>query len=145
MSSEVSFELSLFVEHGREQEAADFYARAFGAEQVDTYSLHGALIAVELRFGSMPVTITGSNPKREQEPSRGGPFFPKNPGAVSAILRLNVGSLDQVVQKAVSVGATIRSPVQTDQTGRRAATVFDPFGHIWALVERPVEDARQAA
>lgn len=33
-------------------------------------------------------------------------------------------------------GAVTRDGVQMDVLGRRVASVFDPFGHIWALVER---------
>lgn len=145
MSADITIELSLFIEHGREQEAANFYASAFGAEQVNAHYSDGVLNAVDLRLGSMLLSVTGSNPKREQEPALGGPFFPKAAGAVSAILRLNVGNFDQVLQKAIRAGATVRDAVQADQSGRRIATVFDPFCHIWALVERSAEERRRAA
>ncbi|WP_245521224.1 VOC family protein [Rhizobium laguerreae] len=136
MADDISIEFSLLVEHGREQEAADFYAAAFGAKQVDTYSLDGVLMAVEMRFGTMPVSVAGSNPKREQAASYGGPFFPKAPGAVSVVFRLNVGDIEGAAQRAVAAGALTRDAIQTDILGRRVASVFDPFGHIWALVER---------
>lgn len=145
MTDDMSLELTLFVEHGREQEAADFYRSAFGATQVGTHGFDNAVTAVELRLGTMPLTVTGSNPKREQDPSLGGPFFPKASGAVSAIMRLTVGDLEGIVQKAVRAGATLRDPIQPDHSGRRVASLFDPFGHIWALLERPAEDARKAA
>jgi len=145
LNDTISVELSLFVEHGREQEAADFYTAAFGARQVDIYAIEGVPVAVQLLLGSLPLSVVGSNPKREQQPSHGGPFFPKKAGAVSAILRLNVNDLDGAMQKAVSAGAAIRDPVQADGTGRRIASVFDPFGHIWGLAERTAKEVRQAA
>jgi uncharacterized glyoxalase superfamily protein PhnB len=145
MADEVGVELSLFVEHGREQEAADFYLAAFGAEQVEQYRPGGVLLAVELRLGSMSLTVAGSNPKREKELSHGGPFSPGVAGAVSAVSQLKVGNLDQVIQKALTAGATLRNPIQLDDTKRRVASVFDPFGHIWGLVEQRPEQARQAA
>jgi uncharacterized glyoxalase superfamily protein PhnB len=145
MADEVGVELSLFVEHGREQEAADFYLAAFGAEQVEQYRPGGVLLAVELRLGSMSLTVAGSNPKREKEPSHGGPFSPGGAGAVSAVPRLVVSNLDSVVQKAIAAGARLRNPIQLDDTERRVASVFDPFGHIWGLVEQRPEQARQAA
>jgi uncharacterized glyoxalase superfamily protein PhnB len=136
MADDISVEFSLLVEHGREQEAADFYGAAFGAQQVDTYSVDGVLMAVEMRFGAMPVSVAGSNPKREQTPSYGGPFFPKAPGAVSTVFRVNVDDIDSAMRRAVGAGAVIRDAIQTDILGRRVASVFDPFGHIWGLVER---------
>ncbi|ASR10653.1 MULTISPECIES: VOC family protein [Rhizobium] len=145
MADDISIEFSLLVEHGREQDAADFYAAAFGAQQVDTFSSDGVVMAVEMRFGTMPVSVAGSNPKREQHPSYGGPFFPKEPGAVSTVFRINVGDIDGAVERAVTAGAVIRDKPQTDVFGRRVSSVYDPFGHIWALVERKAASLSVAA
>lgn len=79
MTEDISVEFSLFVEQGREREAANFYAAAFGAREVDAYNIDGVLAGVEMRFGNLPVWIAGSNPNREKTPSYGGPFFPKAP------------------------------------------------------------------
>lgn len=47
---------------------------------------------------------------------------------------------------AVTVaGATVRDPAQLDAAGRTVATVFDPAGHIWALIERKAMDMAKAA
>ncbi|ULJ82662.1 hypothetical protein MF410_34015 (plasmid) [Rhizobium sp. C104] len=69
MTEAISVEFSLFVEHGREREAANFYAAAFGAQEVDTYSIDGVLAGVVMRLWEMGVTVAGSNPNREKEPS----------------------------------------------------------------------------
>jgi PhnB protein len=145
MNNGIGVEVSLFVEHGREQEAADFYTTAFAAKQIDTYSADGVLMGVSLRLGSLHLAVVGSNPKRELQPSLGGPFFPKVPGAVSAILRLHVHDLDEAMHKAVKAGATIRDPIQRSIDGRRGASIFDPFGHMWGLDERSTESDRRAA
>jgi PhnB protein len=145
MSHEIGVEMSLFVEHGREQEAADFYSAAFAAKQIDTYSADGVLMAVNLRLGSLHLAVVGSNPERELQPSLGGPFFPKVPGAVSAILRLHVHDLNEAMHKAVKAGATIRDPIQRSVDGRRGASIFDPFGHMWGLDERSTENEGRAA
>lgn len=130
MSADIVVEPSLFVEHGREREAATFYAAAFGAQEENTTDIDGVLGAVEMRFGSLPVWVAGSNPNREQSPSYGGPFFPKEPGAVSTIFQLKVGNIEGVMQRALSAGAVIRDEIQTDVMGRRVASIFDPFDHI---------------
>ncbi|MCJ8053683.1 VOC family protein [Shinella curvata] len=145
MSNEISIEISLFVEHGREQEAADFYVAAFGAEVIEPYRLDGVLMGFAMRFGATPVAVAGSNPRREQNPSYGGPFFPKVAGSVSAIFTLNVGDIEHAVQRASRSGAVIRDAVQRDVLDRRVASLFDPFGHIWALVERKAESLDLAA
>ncbi|MGD9476862.1 VOC family protein [Shinella sp. G-2] len=145
MHDEPGLEISLFVEHGREQEAADFYAAAFGAEILDAYRSDGVLMGFAMRFGALPVAVAGSNPRRERNPAYGGPFFPKTAGAVSAIFTLHVGDIAVAMQQAIAAGATIRDEIQVDEIGRNVASLFDPFGHIWALVERKAERASLAA
>ncbi|MGY5810099.1 hypothetical protein ACXHXG_20620 [Rhizobium sp. LEGMi198b] len=39
----------------------------------------------------------------------------------------------------------VRDEIQTDILGRRVASIFDPVGHIWALVERRAERVSNAA
>ncbi|WP_247643690.1 VOC family protein [Agrobacterium tumefaciens] len=145
MTEDISLEFSLFVERGREREAANFYAAAFGAQEENTSDIDGVLAAVEMRFGNLPVWVAGSNPNREKSPSYGGPFFPKEPGAVSTMFHLNVGNIEDVMQRALAAGAVVRDEIQTDIIGRRVASIFDPFGHIWALAERKAEGMSLAA
>ncbi len=145
MTDDMSIQLSLFLEHGREREAANFYAAAFGAQEMDTCSIDGVLAGVAMRFGELPVTVAGSNPNREKMPSYGGPFFPKEAGAVSTIFQVNVGDIDTAVQRAVLAGAVIRDNIQTDEIGRWVASIFDPFNHIWTFVERKRETTSRAA
>ncbi|MCR6498582.1 VOC family protein [Shinella sp. CPCC 101442] len=145
MTGEISIEMSLFVQHGREQEAADFYVAAFGAEVIEPYRLDGVLMGFAMRFGTVPVAVAGSNPRREQNPSYGGPFFPKAAGSVSAIFTLNIADIEHAVRQASQAGAVIRDAVQMDVLGRRVASIFDPFGHIWALVERKAGHIARAA
>lgn len=104
MTDEISVEISLFVEHGREQEAADFYAAGFGAIVIEPYSLDGVLMGFAMRFGAMPVAVAGSNPRREENPSHGEPFFPKAAGSVSAIFTLIVNDIEHTMQWAIDAG-----------------------------------------
>lgn len=137
--------LTLFVELGRVREAADFYAIAFDAKQVGTHQVAGQLAAVELQLGGIALTVAGANPQREREPGRGGPFFPKAHGAVSTIVQLTVSDIDMAMCAASEAGAMIRNEMQADEAGRRVASVFDPFGHIWSFVEHKAPAARIAA
>lgn len=143
--STVSVALSLFVEHGRQQEAADFYVAAFGAQSVQTHSHEGQVIAVDLQLGTLDLSVVGANPKRQTTPSLGGPFHPQAAGAVSAALRLTVDDIDAVFAEALIAGATVRDAIGPDVTGSRSASLFDPFGHVWGLSQRKAEDAQLAA
>jgi uncharacterized glyoxalase superfamily protein PhnB len=133
---EMTLSMTLFVEHGRQQEAASFYEAAFGAVQTKTYTHDSELMGFDLRLGDRIISVAGSNPHREADPSRGGPFFPKGIGAVSSIFRLEVGNAESALERAVAAGGVVRDKLQISHDGQRVATLFDPFGHIWAIVER---------
>lgn len=69
------------------------------------------------------------------------------PGLCAPPRLYNKLAQDYALQKGVSdvSGAVIRDEIQTDVIGRRVASIFDPFGHIWALVERKAEGMSLAA
>lgn len=137
--------VSVVVEHGREEEAASFYQRAFGAIRGGSYLFEGVPISIDLRIGGVALQVGGANPRREQEPRRGGPFFPKAHGAVSAVFILDVANVQAALQRPIGVGATIRGNLAAATDGRRGATVFDPFGHIWGLRDKAPVKLRHAA
>jgi PhnB protein len=59
--------------------------------------------------------------------------------SVSGSLCIYVADVDAVFAKAVERGATVREKPDTFVTGDRFASVYDPFGHRWAVMTR-VED-----
>ncbi|MFB9950812.1 VOC family protein [Rhizobium puerariae] len=135
IGSDFSLSLSLFVKQGLERETADFYRAAFGAEEINCYEML-RLLMIEMRLGPMGITVCGSDPKREAAPSHEGPFHPGTAGAVSAIFQLTVPDVKAVVSAAVEAGGIVRDEVQTDTRERQVASVFDPAGHIWVLIEQ---------
>ncbi|MCX8568496.1 glyoxalase superfamily protein [Aminobacter sp. MET-1] len=137
--------ISILVKHGREEEAAAFYQHAFGAVRGGVYRFEGRPISIDLRIGDVAVQVGGANPRRELEPHRGGPFFPKADGAVSVVFILEVANAAAALQRAVDAGARLRGELASATDGRRGATVFDPFGHIWALRDRTPVRLRRAA
>jgi len=133
--AQVQLGMTIFVEHGREQDAIVFYEKALGAVKGAAYSHGGVLIGAELMLGHIAISVAGANPRRELEPSRGGPFFPKARGAVSTIFRLEVRDIDATLKQAIAAGASIRDEIQLSTNRLRAASFFDPFGYIWGLHE----------
>lgn len=141
-----SLSFTLFVEHGRQEEAAMFYQAAFGAVRTKTHYLQRQeLMAVELDLGGWLISVCGSNPRRESEPWRGRPFFPKEKGAGNAVYRLDVDDVEAVLEAAVAAGAGIRDSLQVADNGYRVATIFNPFGHIWGLTEKAAATTKQTA
>lgn len=145
MHNDGELSMTLVVKHGREQEAADFYQVAFGARVVTHHHGTGGLMAVDMDFGTVRICVAGANPKRDEDGSLGGPRSPEASGTLSATLRLAVRDLEAAVSTATGAGATVRDPIQNDTAGRRVATLFDPFGHFWALVQRQRAELSEAA
>ncbi|GAA4117789.1 glyoxalase superfamily protein [Aminobacter aganoensis] len=143
--AEVDLAMAILVEHGREEEAAAFYQRAFGAVRGGAYMFEGKPISIDLRIGDVALQVGGANPRREGEPQRGGPFFPKAHGAVSAVFILDVANAETALQRAIGAGAILRGELGVATDGRRGATVFDPFGHIWGLRDKTPIKLRRAA
>jgi len=135
-SGETNLSINLFVAHGQENEAATFYSEAFGAVEVFRHFLSDQLTAVDLHVGETMIRVAGSNPRREDAPALGGPFHPKEKGSVSTVFTLEISDLDHMIRQARDAGASIRFEPDICPDGRRAASLFDPYGHIWALTER---------
>jgi PhnB protein len=114
--------------------ALAFYQEVLGARLLDVtrFPNSDAVAHAELDFGTGKLTL--SDPLEayglvESDTSRGSSFS----------LALYVSSVDDVTQKAVERGATLREPPATFVSGDRFASILDPFGVRWALMTR-VED-----
>jgi PhnB protein len=69
---------------------------------------------------------------------------------VSGSTCIYVPDVDAVFEKAVERGATVREKPATFVTGDRFASIYDPFGHRWAVMTRveevtPEESERRLA
>jgi PhnB protein len=113
---------------GRAGEAADFYARAFGARDLGRMPdeakpgtfLH---IQVEVNGGALMMTDM-------QDPSRPEPAKPQG-----FHLQLVVADGAAWWKRAVDAGCTVRAPYELQFWGDRWGMVEDPFGLLWAVLE----------
>ena len=98
--------IRLFVRHGDQQKALDFYESVFGAQVIGRPYLHnGELIAAELRMGASVVMIVGANPKRDADASLGGPRSVHAIGATPVMLDIHVDDVDRVMHHAIEEAA----------------------------------------
>ena len=58
-------------------------------------------------------------------------------GKGGAVAYWGVTNADTTFQRLLELGATARSAVQEVGEGIRVATVFDPFGNIFGIIENP--------
>ena len=118
--------------------AVDFYERAFGASL--TRQLHlpdGSVATADLLLEGVPVAVAAAMPERSL-------VTPRSTGTSVAAYRFSVADADAAMERAVSAGATVYSPVQDAFWGVRTGEVLDPSGHRWAFDQRlrevPVEE-----
>ena len=115
-------------------EAIRFYEEVFGATVVARMDgPDGVVMHAELDLGNGRLQL--GDPNEDY-----GLVVPDRSGdAVSGSTCIYVADADAVFEKAVARGATVREKPATFVTGDRFASIYDPFGHRWAVMTR-VED-----
>jgi PhnB protein len=124
--------------------ALDFYKDAFGAtERMRMPAPGGRVGHAEISIGDSVIMLADEHPEI-------GARGPRAYGGTPVSLHLYVPDVDATVQKAVTAGATLVSPVADKFYGDRMGTIDDPFGHRWHVSTHkedvpPAEMARRAA
>ncbi len=117
-------------------QAISFYGEVFGATVVGRMDgPDGTVMHAELDFGAGRLQLGDAM----KEYGLVAPDRSRDGDAVSASTCIYVEDVDAVFDRAVARGATVREPVATFVTGDRFASIYDPFGHRWAIMTR-VED-----
>jgi PhnB protein len=115
-------------------EAIRFYEDVFGATVVSRMDGPGDTgLHAELDVGDGRLQLGDPN---EQY----GLVVPdRSNDSVSGSTCIYVADVDAVFAKAVERGATVREKPDTFVTGDRFASVYDPFGHRWAVMTKVEE------
>ena len=113
--------------------AAEFFVRAFGADEVHRNTYPDGRAVVELALGGARFRVADEAPEAAS-------LSPEALGGTSVRLNLLVADPDAFVARAVSEGATLFAPVADQSYGLRQGRIADPFGHHW-LIGRPLDDA----
>jgi PhnB protein len=110
-------------------DAADWYARALGAEERQRVELPGGkIMSLELRFGESPVMVADEFPEM-------GILSPLSVGGTSVVLNLVTDDVDALWARALEAGAEELHPLQDAFWGDRHGQITDPFGHRWGLAQ----------
>jgi PhnB protein len=115
--------------------ALDFYAEVFGATERMRFAGPGGTVAhAEIQIGDSVVIVEDEDPQRgTSAPPAGG--LPGTP----AFQFIYVEDVDDVVARAVELGATLQRPPEDQFYGDRDGHIVDPFGHGWTVASH-VED-----
>jgi PhnB protein len=125
------FSLHLIVEDV--PDSVDFYERAFGAHVTRVLHLpDGSIATAELAVEGLQLALAAPMPGTSLA-------TPRSTGASVAAYRFTVPDADAAMDRAVSAGATVHSPVQDAFWGVRTGEVLDPSGHRWAF-DQPLRD-----
>jgi PhnB protein len=113
-------------------EAAEFYKRAFGAEEVARQPVDekGRTLHIHLYINGGSVMLC------DPYPEHGHPL--QTPQAFT--LHLQIDDVDKWWRRAVDAGAEIQLPLQDMFWGARYGQVRDRFGVTWSI-STPVKDA----
>jgi PhnB protein len=110
-------------------DAADWYARALGAEERQRVELPGGkIMSLELRFGESRVMVADEFPEM-------GILSPLSVGGTSVGLNLVTDDVDALWARALEAGAEELHPLQDAFWGDRHGQITDPFGHRWGLAQ----------
>lgn len=112
--------------------AIRFYEAAFGARIGAVTEMGGRVVHAEIDFGDGRMQIGAVNP------GYGLVAMPDGDGDCYS-MGLYCEAVDDVVARAVDLGATVREEITTFVSGDRFASIRDPFGVRWSVMTR-VED-----
>jgi PhnB protein len=111
--------------HGA-SEAAEFYGRAFGAEEIARVPAEDGkrLVHCHLRINGENVMMSDDFPEH-------GYAVEGEPRGVT--LHLAVDDADTWFERAVAAGAKVTMPIGDQFWGDRYGQIKDPFGHTWSI------------
>ena len=117
----------------------NFCAAAFGAvEQVRRPGPDGSPIHIAMRINGAFLVVQSEFPGVASR-------VPNADGSSPVVLFVYVADVDQAVERAVALGATVLIPAQDQFWGDRTARILDPSGHVWTVasrIEETTEDQR---
>ena len=116
----------------------NFCAAAFGAvEQVRRPGPDGSPIHIAMRINDAFLVVQSEFP--DVVASR----TPTADGSSPVVIFVYVVDVDQAVERAVAMGATILIPAQDQFWGDRTARLLDPSGHVWIVASRIEETTEE--
>ncbi|MPZ62753.1 MAG: VOC family protein [Propionibacteriales bacterium] len=115
--------------------ALQFYAEVFQATERMRFPGPGGTIAhAEIEIGDSVLIVEDESPEMgTKAPPAGGV------DGTPSFLFVYVEDVDQVVERAVELGASLKRPPEDQFYGDRDGYIVDPFGHAWTIATH-VED-----
>ena len=106
--------------------AMDFYAKAFGAQELFRMPMGDRIGHAEILIGNSRIMLADEAPRMDA-------YGPKHHNGSPVSLMLYVDDVDTFTKKAVAEGAEVLRPVKNQFYGDRSGTFLDPFGYKWTI------------
>ena len=111
-------------------EAIEFYAKAFGAKDVDRLTTPTGQIVAAMEIDGQSFHVVDENPKAFN-------MSPQALGGTTVRISLVVDDPDAAMARALRAGASEVFPIADQPYGLRQGRVQDPYGHHW-LIGKPL-------
>ena len=113
--------------------ALDYYKSVFDATELMRFDgPEGKIAHAEMQIGDSKLMLADESPEM-------GHKSPQSLGGSGVGMMLYVEKVDDVFQRAITAGGTVKQAVKDQFYGDRTGTLVDPFGHIWTIATH-VED-----
>lgn len=106
--------------------AIEFYKKAFGAKEKFRMERDGRIGHAELQIGDTKIMLADECQEMQA-------FSPKKMGGSPVSIHLYIKNVDDVTERAVSLGAKLIRPAQDMFYGDRSSYLEDPYGHKWSI------------
>jgi PhnB protein len=127
----------LTIRDNRAADAIDFYAKAFGAEEIGRHMADDGkrIMHAHLTLNGGSLMLNDDFPEFHDGGSA--------PAPASVTLHLQVPDADAAWQRALDAGAEVRFPMADQFWGDRYGQVKDPFGFTWSIAA-PIKQAQRS-
>lgn len=116
-------------------EALEWYGEALGARPTSD-----PIVMPDGSVGHAELDIAGARLMLSEEHPEIGVVAPDPGGGATVTIHLSVEDVDEVIGRAVAVGANLERAAADYEYGRNGV-IRDPFGHRWIITAEPTEPA----
>jgi PhnB protein len=110
--------------------AIAFYKEAFGAVETERLAdATGKIMHAEMLIGTARIMLADEFPVL-------GFRSPQSLGGTPVVMHIYVEDVDAFIARAAATGVKVLRPPRDEFYGDRAASVLDPFGHMWGFATR---------
>lgn len=108
----------------------DFCVQAFGAAELSRRTAEdGSVVHATLMIHQSLIMVHNETPHLASK-------APQVDGSSSVVTYLYDENVDEIIKRAVALGARVLMPAEDQFWGDRVGRIIDPAGHVWNIAAR---------